>query len=78
MGSAAKKVRKFGAVKRMIGQNDSRLKKNQEKTEEESKKKKTDVVREIPQVSSALFFQCMKTPPYLFPRPLFPCKKESR
>lgn len=55
----AKKTRKFGAVKRMIGQRDARLKKNQDKGEIEGKKKEkgADVVREIPQVSSALFFQ---------------------
>lgn len=53
----AKKVRKFGAVKRMIGQRDSRLKKNADKGENEAIKAKTEIVREIPQVSSALFFQ---------------------
>jgi U3 small nucleolar RNA-associated protein 24 len=46
-------------VKRQIGLNDNRLKKNQSKGEEESKKKEkgNEVVREVPQVSSALFFQ---------------------
>jgi U3 small nucleolar RNA-associated protein 24 len=46
-------------VKRLIGQNDARLKKNQNKGEEESKKKEkgTEIIREVPQVSSALFFQ---------------------
>lgn len=64
----AKKTRKFGAVKRIIGQNDARLKKNQEKGAEGSKKaeKGTEIVREIPQVSSALFFQynTALVPPY--------------
>ncbi|PMD60008.1 FCF1 small subunit [Hyaloscypha bicolor E] len=64
----AKKTRKFGAVKRVIGQNDARLKKNQAKGELESKKKEkgADVVREVPQVSSALFFQynTALVPPY--------------
>lgn len=64
----AKRVRKFGAVKRMIGQNDARLKKNQDKGEEEGKKKEKgdDIVREVPQVSSALFFQynTALVPPY--------------
>ena len=55
-------------VKRLIGQSDSRLKKNQSKGEEESKKKEkgSEVVREVPQVSSALFFQYNQAlvPPY--------------
>ncbi|KAI6248244.1 rRNA-processing protein FCF1 [Erysiphe necator] len=62
----AKKTRKFGAVKRVIGQNDARLKKNQGKAEEIEAKKKSDIVREVPQVSSALFFQynTALVPPY--------------
>lgn len=53
----------------MIGQNDSRLKKNSSKAEEEAKKKAAaavQVVREVPQVSSALFFQynTALVPPY--------------
>ncbi|CAG8976887.1 hypothetical protein HYALB_00003498 [Hymenoscyphus albidus] len=68
MGTA-KRTRKFGAVKRIIGQNDARLKKNQAKAEEESKKKEqkgNEVIREVPQVSSALFFQynTALVPPY--------------
>ncbi|KAA6411951.1 MAG: rRNA-processing FCF1 [Lasallia pustulata] len=63
-----KKTRKFATVKRMIGQRDSRLKKNQDKGEIESKKKAkgNEVVREIPQVSSSLFFQynTALVPPY--------------
>jgi len=63
-----KKTRKFAQVKRIIGQRDARLKKNQLKGEEESKKKTKgdDVVREIPQVSSSLFFQYNTAliPPY--------------
>ncbi|MCJ1420095.1 rRNA-processing protein fcf1 [Xylographa parallela] len=55
-------------VKRVIGQRDARLKKNQAKGEIESKRKaKGDVVvREIPQVSSSLFFQynTALVPPY--------------
>lgn len=54
-------------VKRIIGQNDARLK-NQAKGELESKKKEkgTEIVREVPQVSSALFFQynTALVPPY--------------
>ncbi|KAL2068583.1 hypothetical protein VTL71DRAFT_14920 [Oculimacula yallundae] len=64
----AKKTRKFGAVKRLIGQNDSRLKKNAPKAEEGSKASdpSSQVIREVPQVSSALFFQynTALVPPY--------------
>lgn len=65
----AKRTRKFGAVKRIIGSRDARLKKNQE-AEIERKKKEAgagnEVVREVPQVSSSLFFQynTALVPPY--------------
>ncbi|KAI4147188.1 MAG: hypothetical protein L6R39_003204 [Caloplaca ligustica] len=66
--SRVKKTRKFAAVKRIIGQRDARLKKNQNKGEAEGKRKAKgdDVVREIPQVSSSLFFQYNTAliPPY--------------
>jgi U3 small nucleolar RNA-associated protein 24 len=43
-----KKTRKFATVKRIIGQRDARLKKNQDKGEiEASKKKDDDVIREV-------------------------------
>lgn len=42
-----KKTRKFATVKRIIGQRDARLKKNQEKAEIESKKKNDEVIREV-------------------------------
>ena len=44
-----KKTRKFATVKRIIGQKDSRLRKNQEKAEIQGKKKKKneDVIREV-------------------------------
>jgi U3 small nucleolar RNA-associated protein 24 len=42
-----KKTRKFAQVKRIIGQRDARLKKNQEKGEVQSKKKDEDVIREV-------------------------------
>jgi len=43
-----KKTRKFATVKRIIGQRDARLKKNQGKAEEGSKKTKDDeVIREV-------------------------------
>jgi len=67
--ATAKKTRKFGAVKRMIGSRDMRLKKNQESDNERKKKEASQynqVVREIPQASSALFFQynAALVPPY--------------
>ncbi|KAI4122526.1 MAG: hypothetical protein LQ338_005772 [Usnochroma carphineum] len=60
--SRAKKTRKFAAVKRIIGQRDARLKKNQPKAQTEAGKRKSQrggdhVIREIPQVSSSLFYQ---------------------
>jgi U3 small nucleolar RNA-associated protein 24 len=55
-------------VKRIIGQNDARLKKNKDKGEIEGRKAEngTEIVREVPQVSSALFFQhnTALVPPY--------------
>ncbi|KAL8811744.1 MAG: hypothetical protein Q9223_007380 [Gallowayella weberi] len=66
--SRIKKTRKFAAVKRVIGQRDARLKKNQNKGEIEAKRKSQggEVIREIPQVSSSLFFQYNTAliPPY--------------
>ncbi|KAI0977336.1 Fcf1-domain-containing protein [Xylaria venustula] len=69
----AKKTRKFATVKRIIGQRDARLKKNAGKADEKNPQKaKTggpsndQVVREIPQMPSALFFQHNQAlkPPY--------------
>ncbi|OAX83048.1 hypothetical protein ACJ72_02594 [Emergomyces africanus] len=64
-----KRTRKFAQVKRAIGSRDSRLKQNQAKAPQkgkDEKKAKDDLVREIPQVSSSLFFQynTALTPPY--------------
>ncbi|KAL8817112.1 MAG: hypothetical protein Q9191_008210 [Dirinaria sp. TL-2023a] len=64
-----KRTRKFAQVKRVIGQRDARLKQHQLKQQTEAKKKvrKTnELVREIPQVSSALFYQhnTALIPPY--------------
>ncbi|KAJ4312714.1 rRNA-processing protein fcf1 [Neodidymelliopsis sp. IMI 364377] len=63
-----KKTRKFAQMKRVIGQKDGRLKKNQQDGELEAQKKAAAEVakREIPQVSSALFFQANTAlgPPY--------------
>lgn len=43
-----KKTRKFATVKRIIGQRDARLKKNQDRGEIEAKKKNDeDVIREV-------------------------------
>ncbi|KAG5999196.1 hypothetical protein E4U43_002226 [Claviceps pusilla] len=67
----AKKTRKFGQVKRVIGLRDARLKVNQQKAEAEAqrKEKKTvngDLIREAPQMPSNMFFQhnTALVPPY--------------
>ncbi|KYK58709.1 hypothetical protein DCS_05726 [Drechmeria coniospora] len=67
----AKKTRKFGQVKRVIGQRDGRLKVNKEKAELEAKNKakKTvngELIRELPQMPSSMFFQhnTALVPPY--------------
>ncbi|KAL1611197.1 rRNA-processing protein fcf1 [Nothophoma quercina] len=63
-----KKTRKFAQMKRVIGQKDARLKKNQDSGDLEAKKKLAaeQAKREVPQVSSALFFQANTAlgPPY--------------
>ncbi|OJD31104.1 rrna-processing protein fcf1 [Diplodia corticola] len=62
-----KRTRKFAQVKRIIGQRDARLKKNQLAADADQAKQKADsVVREVPQVSSSLFFQynTALVPPY--------------
>ncbi|KAL0254749.1 rRNA-processing protein fcf1 [Diplodia seriata] len=64
-----KRTRKFAQVKRIIGQRDARLKKNQLAADAEQAKQKTkpdEVVREVPQVSSSLFFNYNTSlvPPY--------------
>ncbi|KAG8525374.1 uncharacterized protein KY384_009018 [Bacidia gigantensis] len=68
MGTA-KKTRKFAQTKRVIGQRDARLKKNQEKNDllQASKKAKDDgIVRSIPQAPTSLFFtyNTALRPPY--------------
>ncbi|KAK2606186.1 rRNA-processing protein fcf1 [Conoideocrella luteorostrata] len=67
----AKKTRKFGQVKRVLGQRDARLKVNQQKAEAEAqrKEKKTisgELIREAPQMPSNMFFQhnTALVPPY--------------
>ncbi|KAF2435058.1 rRNA-processing protein FCF1 [Tothia fuscella] len=64
----AKEVRKFAAVKRVIGQRDARLKKNQMADDATKGKAASteEVTRVIPQVSSSLFFQYNTAlrPPY--------------
>ena len=42
-----KKTRKFASVKRIIGQRDARLKKNQDQQALVPKKKEEDVIREV-------------------------------
>ena len=66
----AKKTRKFAAVKRVISQQDARLKKNQEKQdavrESRSKAPGNELIREIPQAPSQMFFShnTALAPPY--------------
>lgn len=45
--SAAKKVRAFGAVKRMLNPNDQRLKTNQEKAQKKEQDKKDQETRHV-------------------------------
>ncbi|KAG8624132.1 hypothetical protein KVT40_009108 [Elsinoe batatas] len=61
-----KKTRKYAQTKRLIGQRDARLKKNQAKTETKATKKEDNLVREIPQAPSSMFFQhnAALQPPY--------------
>ncbi|CAD0110126.1 unnamed protein product [Aureobasidium uvarum] len=61
-----KKTRKFAQVKRVIGQRDARLKKNQVTGDDKAKKPSEEVVREIPQAPSSMFFQhnTALQPPY--------------
>ncbi|KAF4828821.1 rRNA-processing protein FCF1 [Colletotrichum siamense] len=68
-----KKTRKFAEVKRVIGKNDARRKENLKKAEEAVEKAKRErrgadgeIVREIPQVPSHLFFNHNEAlvPPY--------------
>lgn len=67
----AKKVRKFAAVKRVIGKQDARRRENAKKGEEKNpqnpkSKAKTELVREVPQMPSSMFFQANSAlvPPY--------------
>ena len=63
---ASKKTRKFGAVKRIIGQQDARLLRQDNHDINEKKKATEAMVREVPQLSSSLFFQynTALVPPY--------------
>lgn len=65
----AKKTRKFGAVKRVIGQRDARLKPNAAATATALQKARTtapEVIREIPQAPTSMFFtyNTALAPPY--------------
>ena len=62
----SKRTRKFGAVKRIIGQRDARLLRQDNRDINEKKKATETIVREVPQVSSSLFFQynTALVPPY--------------
>ncbi|KAK2760391.1 rRNA-processing protein fcf1 [Arachnomyces sp. PD_36] len=64
-----KKTRKFAQVKRAISARDSRLKQNQQKHDPKNplnQKKKDDIVREIPQAPTSMFFtyNTSLSPPY--------------
>ncbi|CAK7272999.1 rRNA-processing protein fcf1 [Sporothrix epigloea] len=66
----AKKTRKFGQVKRLIGQSDARLKKNKDKAEIGTKKAEaeaaSELIRSVPQMSISLFHKANTAlvPPY--------------
>ncbi|ODV96781.1 hypothetical protein PACTADRAFT_48595 [Pachysolen tannophilus NRRL Y-2460] len=62
----AKKTRKFAQVKRTINAKDPRIVKNQKDQQQQKEQKDPELVRDIPQVSSALFFQFNSAikPPY--------------
>lgn len=69
----AKRTRKFGQVKRVISARDSRRRENATKADEANKSSKakgasssTEVVRQVPQLPSSLFFQHNEAlvPPY--------------
>ncbi|GAB7355218.1 hypothetical protein MBLNU459_g5772t1 [Dothideomycetes sp. NU459] len=66
----ANKTRKFATVKRVIGQRDARLKKNQvtgdDAAADKKKAKGDELVREIPQAPSSMFFMhnTALQPPY--------------
>ncbi|TKA25836.1 hypothetical protein B0A50_05591 [Salinomyces thailandicus] len=64
-----KRTRKFAQTKRVIGQRDARLKKNivaEEQKQKEKKGKGDELIREIPQVPSSMFFahNTALQPPY--------------
>ncbi|KAL7783884.1 FCF1 small subunit [Trichoderma ceciliae] len=60
----AKKTRKFAAIKRVIGRKDDRLHQNKNKAVEQAKK--AELIKEIPQAPSQMFFKhnTALTPPY--------------
>jgi hypothetical protein len=53
----AKRTRKFATVKRVIGKRDERLKDNKNRALEAEAKKKKELITEIPQAPSSMFFQ---------------------
>ncbi|KAM0791300.1 rRNA-processing protein fcf1 [Microbotryomycetes sp. NB124-2] len=64
--SAAKRVRKFGAVKRMLAPNDMRLKANQDKQQQKEKQEKDKETRQVDAMPSSMFFSHNEAlvPPY--------------
>lgn len=63
-----KRTRKFATVKRIIGSRDARQKKNIEArdSEQKAKQKRDELIREVPQVPSSMFFHhnTALQPPY--------------
>ncbi|CEI86680.1 Putative rRNA-processing protein FCF1 [Rhizopus microsporus] len=59
-------TRKFAVMKRMISNNDTRLKEAKEKQKKKEEKKEEKSVRHIPQMASSMFFQYNTAlgPPY--------------
>ncbi|KAI9598251.1 Fcf1-domain-containing protein [Syncephalis fuscata] len=62
----AKKTRQFAQVKRLMSPKDARLKANQVKDKKTSEDKEKELVRNIPQMASSLFFKYNSAlgPPY--------------
>ncbi|KAI8048714.1 rRNA-processing protein-like protein FCF1 [Syncephalis plumigaleata] len=62
----AKKTRQFAQVKRLISPKDARLKSNQVKDKKSAEEKEMELVRNIPQMASSLFFKYNTAlgPPY--------------
>ncbi|KAI9329672.1 Fcf1-domain-containing protein [Zopfochytrium polystomum] len=62
----AKKTRKFAVMKKLLSPKDARLQHVQEKNKKEEEKRESELVRNVPQVASSLFFKYNEElgPPY--------------